>query len=159
RDCWAAYHNRVDEKQRPDGALAAPGASAWASKHAGRVARIGAWLHGAALARQHGAGLTIELLTKEPIPQATVEAASRIGSYFELQGMRANEVREEPEGALGRARLLVGWLLEDWRLRIARGEDPSTAARWTLTGVHQRLRRRFAVAQLAEGFRRLTAAD
>jgi replicative DNA helicase len=99
---WKAYHDRVEHEMRDSGRLAP--IREWASKQPGRVARFAGILH---LIGTVGGGAVLQ----PRIQATTVEAACRLGEYFEAHALVAYDLmRALPE--IERARRVVVWLRE-----------------------------------------------
>jgi hypothetical protein len=97
---WVAYADRV-ERDLGDGGRLAP-IREWASKQAGRVARIAGGLH---LVETVGAGRG----WVAAIPRTVVESATAIGAYLEAHALKAYDVMwTDPR--IRTARAVLRWL-------------------------------------------------
>jgi hypothetical protein len=84
---WKQYERRVEQEQR-EGERLAP-IREWASKQAGRVARIAGDLY----LGETVDGDSVDSVNRSPtIPAHTMEAACRLGEYFEAHALAAYDV-------------------------------------------------------------------
>src|SRR5262249_10807161 len=128
---WAAYNDRVEHEMREGERLAA--IREWASKQPGRVARLAGVLH---LIEMVGTGSSTSASTSMAIPAHTVEAACRLGEYFEAHALAAYDMMAALPQIEG-ARRVLAWITRTRQTRfsardafsaLARGHFPTMAA-------------------------------
>src|SRR5262245_48145615 len=97
---WAAYHDRIERECADGGRFA--GAREWASKQAGRVAKLAGILH---LVETVGSGRPLTWR----IPVETVDAAVEIGGDLEAHALTDFDLMQVPTELEG-ARRILAWL-------------------------------------------------
>jgi hypothetical protein len=101
---WVGYHDRVEAEMRDGERLAA--IREWASKQPGRVARLAGILH---LVETVGSNSVDSVDSFTQIPVRTMEAACRLGAYFEAHALAAYDVMATLPAVEG-ARRILAWL-------------------------------------------------
>lgn len=111
---WIAYNNRLEREMREDGWLSS--IREWASKHAGRVARIAGSFH---LVLHGGLGDCC-------VAPATMDAAIAVGTYLEAHALAAYDQMRADSRVEG-ARKVLAW--------VHRQQERTFTARAALTAL------------------------
>ena len=94
------YRKTVEARLRPDGPLGGNTAREWGSKLCGAVLRIAGALHVASPSRS------------DPISEATLAAATRLGDYFQAHALAAFSAGDDSKGESANARTVLKVLIE-----------------------------------------------